>query len=170
MLREFLSEENIALHKEYARQIRLKYSILEASLKELTGAGVKDLYRLKLDDRDRADALELLPQIILHDVFFSSFCECRYPRSVLVSSVYGSESAFLNRLYKAAEGAQFGFLIIGRGASYSVVTDYKRALRYDEPLLAVDLCEHAYFLDYGFDRERYLVSALSHLDLKKITI
>lgn len=170
MLREFLSEENISLHREYVRQKRLKYSILETAERELRDAKVKDLYRMKLDRRDRADALDLLPEIILHDVFFSSFCEEKYPTSALVSSVYGSEAAFLNRLYKAALGSLFGFLIIGRGASYSVSTDYKKALRYDEPLLALDLCEHAYFLDYGFDRDRYLVSALSHLDLKKITI
>ena len=40
-------------------------------------------------------------------------------------------------------------------------------LKYDVRL-AVDLCEHAYFYDYGFDKKSYLKAALSSLDLSKI--
>ena len=170
MITEFLSEENIALHKEYVRQKRLKYSILQSSFPKLCDADVKELFGMRLSRRDRRDALALLPEIILHDVFFTSFCEEKYERSSLVASLYGSEAAYLNELYKLAKNSSVGFLIIGRGARFSAVTDYADALRYERPLLALDLCEHAYFLDYGFDRERYLVNALSQLDLKKITL
>ena len=34
---EFLSEENIALHKEYLRELSLKYSILEKSIEGIKG-------------------------------------------------------------------------------------------------------------------------------------
>ena len=170
MLTEFLSEEAISLHKEYLRKLRLKYSILESELPQLRGASVRDLYRLKLDKRDREGALALLPEIVLHDVFFFSFSEERYTRSEAVASVYGSEAAFLNKLYRLAVSARTGFLTVGRGARPEVVLDYAEALRYGEPLLAVDLCEHAYLPDYGLDRERYLITCLSHLDLKKIII
>ncbi len=33
------------------------------------------------------------------------------------------------------------------------------------PCLAVDLAEHAYFYDFGFDHEKYLVEAISRLNL-----
>ena len=36
------------------------------------------------------------------------------------------------------------------------------------PLVCIDVCEHAYFLDYGFDKERYLKSALPYLDITKL--
>lgn len=169
MITDFLSEENITLHKEYIRQKRLKYSILESSLPSVRGASVGDLFRLKLDKRDRRDALLLLPEIVLHDVFFSSFSEERYVRSEPVSSIYGSEAKLLNELYRLSKDKSHGFLIIDSGGSASVVTDYATALRFSTPKLALDLCEHAYFLDYGFDKERYLVTALSYLNLKKIT-
>ena len=61
MISEILSEENISLHKEYVRQMRLRYSILESDLPRLKGASVSDLPRLRLDKRDLCDALDLLP-------------------------------------------------------------------------------------------------------------
>ena len=169
MITEFLSEESISLHKEYVRQKRLKYSILESYLPELRGASVADLFRLRMGKKDRADALSLLPEIVLHDVFFSSFCEEKNPSSRAIAELYGSEASFLNVLYRLALKHPYGFIGIGRRASVCVFSGDAEALRYDAPLLAIDLCEHAYFPDYGFDRERYLVEALSHLDLKKIT-
>ena len=168
MITDFLSEENIALHKEYVRQRRLKYSILEGSVPALCGASVGCVMRLRLDRRDRADALSLLPEIVLHDIFFSSFSDVGYPRSPLLASEYGSEAAYLDGLYRLCINSTHGFLVIEKGGGASVVCDYPSAFRYADPVLALDLCEHAYFLDYGFDRERYLVSALSYFDLTKI--
>ena len=37
------------------------------------------------------------------------------------------------------------------------------------PCLCIDLYEHAYFGDYGFDRKRYISAALSVLDLSKLS-
>ena len=169
MLTEFLSEESISAHKEYVRQLRLKYSIIESYLPRLKGVKMTDLSRLGLAGCDRRDVLLLLPEITLHEVYFSSFLETPHVRSVAVAEIFGSEAAYLNRLFGLAKNSAFGFLAIGQGGVASVVTDYKDAFIHGEPILAVDLCEHAYFLDYGFDRERYLVSCLSHLDLTKIT-
>ena len=33
----------------------------------------------------------------------------------------------------------------------------------------VDVCEHAYFMDYGYNRERYLLSSLPYLDIAKLS-
>jgi superoxide dismutase len=33
------------------------------------------------------------------------------------------------------------------------------------PRLAIDISEHAYFLDYRFEKERYLRSAIANLNL-----
>ena len=169
MLTEFLSEESIVLHKEYLKQLRLKYSIIESCLPKIKGVKMTDLSRLGLNRRDRRDVLHLLPEIALHEIYFSSFLATPYARSEYVARTFGSEAAYLNRLLGIAKNSIYGFLIIGRGGAASVVMDYKDAFIHSEPILAVDLCEHAYFLDYGFDKERYLISCLSHLDLTKIT-
>ena len=36
------------------------------------------------------------------------------------------------------------------------------------PILALDLCEHSYFLDYAFDRDAYLRAAVARLNLEKL--
>ena len=169
MLREFLSEENIALHKEHVRQMRLKYSVIESYLPSVKGAKVSDVFRLRLGKDDRRDVLGILPDIVLHDLYFSSFLDRRCVRCEAVARLYGSEAAYLNFLFQTAQKTDGRFLAIYRGGSALAVTDLKEAFVRAEPVLAIDLAEHAYFLDYGFDRERYLVSCLTYLDLTKIT-
>ena len=164
---EFLSEENIALHKEYVRRQRLKYSILESSLPALRGTDVLGISRLCLSKRDREDAISLLSDVTLHDVFFSSFAKEKYSRSERISRLFGSEAAFLNSLFGLCKKSDHGFLTVDKNARAKVVAEPRDAFINGSPMLAIDLFEHAYFLDYGFDRERYLVLCLSYLDLSK---
>ena len=165
---EILSEENISMHREYLRQMRLRYSILESDLPRLKGVSVGDLARLKLDKKDLRFALELLPEIVLHDIFFDSFTDRKYTSSEAVKSCYGSEANLLNELYRLSKGSCCGFLVVGRDCRASLVSDFVDAFKVGDPILAVDLFEHSYFLDYGFDRERYVLNCLSHLNLKKL--
>lgn len=168
----FLSEENIALHREYIRTKRLKYSIIEDSVPALKGAELGDIYRMKITEIDRRDSLSLLSEITLHDVFFSSFAQSQYPRSHFIERMYGSEAVFLNLLYKYALGLRYGFIlvyVIGGRVRIAESTDFASDLRSGVPLLAIDVCEHSYFMDYGFDKERYLLSLLPYLDISKLS-
>ena len=165
---EIFSEENLNLHREYVRRLRLKYSIIESSLPQLSGVPVKGIFNLRLGKRDRVDALRLLAEITLHEIFFSSFTEHRNKRSDLLISRYGSAAGYLDMLYRLARDVTHGFLVVGENGEASVVTEYHLAFVHSAPALAVDLCEHAYFLDYGFDRERYVLTCLSRLNLAKI--
>ena len=171
-MKEFLSEENIALHNEYVRNKRLKYSILESSYKGLVGASVSDLYRMKITPRDRSDSLELLTEIRLHEIYFSSFSESQYPRSERVVDFYGNEASFLNELYRKCIKQRYGFVCIyssRHGIFTEGFSECESAFLRDEPMLAIDVCEHAYFMDYGFDRERYLLASLPYLDITKLS-
>ena len=168
MLTEFLSEENIALHKEYVRQLRLKFSIFESSIPALQGVGTEEISRLRLPKRDRDDALEFMSEISLHDIFFSSFLHEKYVKNESISRAFGSEAAYLNVLFQLCKNADCGFLTIAKNGDPSLVSSPREAFRHGAPILCIDLFEHAYFLDYGFDRERYLVLCLSHLDLTKL--
>jgi Fe-Mn family superoxide dismutase len=170
MLREILSDENIALHKEYVRQMRLKLSIIESYIPTIRNMSVRDVLSLRLDKRDRRDILALLPEISIHDLYFSSFTGNKNIPSEAVRKRFGSESAFLNTLYREALEMHYGFLAIFENGSFSKVSDYPSVYTRSAPVLAIDLCEHAYFLDYGFDRERYIISCLTYLDLGKIKL
>ena len=172
-MNNFLSDENIALHSEYQRNIRLKYSIFESSYPMLVGASMKDILHFRLSSRDKGEVTKLLAEMELHDVYFSSFGNERFPRSVNVADQYGSESAFLNELFRLAMSLRYGFVTVdmnGRNISLSTVCDCENIQRFHRPLLAIDVCEHAYFMDYGFDKERYLLNALPYLDITKLTV
>ena len=165
---EIFSEENLALHREYVRKLRLRYSILETSLPKLSGKSVEDVLRLRLARVDSNDVMRLLPEIQLHEIFFSSFSENGYPHSDLIVKRHGSVAAYLDMLYRLLRDVRYGFLVIRQNGDCSVITDYYRAFYSGSPMLAIDMCEHAYFLDYGFDRDRYICSCLSRLDIGKI--
>ena len=164
----FLSEENLFAHKEHIRTKRLKYSILEKSIPTLKSKSIKEIFSSGMNLKDKRDALCLLSEITLHDVFFESFSDKQYPPSQQVKNKFGAHGTFLNELYKSAMSVEYGFIIVvlaGRDFRIYTAKDYPSVFSIGVPLLCVDVCEHAYFLDYGFDKEKYLVNALSYLKI-----
>ena len=102
--------------------------------------------------------------------FFSSFSK-RNQRSERICREFGSEASFLHRVFCECERVNSGFLLVyeeyGRIKLFCG-NDYKRIICENKVLLAVDLCEHAYFFDYFFDKRAYLTGAISYLDLRKL--
>ena len=170
MLR-FLSEDNILMHKEYVRTKKLRYSILEKSIPGLSGKNVNEVIAMRLTPRDKSDALDLLSDISLHELFFDSFCDTQYGASAMVRKSYGADGSFLNELYKNCLDLEYGFAVVtytGRGVCIYAAKDYIPVFELGTPILAVDVCEHSYFSDYGFAKDKYLINALPYLDVSKI--
>ena len=164
-----MSEENQLKHANFLKEEKLRYSVLEKSVPGLFGTSVCDVLRLKIADTYKNEAVNLLTSISLHEIFFNSFCgvSCR---SHGIRSHFGSESAFLYEIecdIRAHDGV--GFLGIFKNKSgkitWEIIEKADGKLLMNLPLLAIDLWEHAYFEDYGFDREKYITNALGHLRL-----
>ena len=169
-MRAFLSAENIAFHKDYLKDLKLRFSVLVKSAPILKDLTLADVWR-KLPRSDvKNDAIALLSEIAAHEIYFSSFSGKRAPCPP-VRARWGSESAFLYELFLAVKETRSGFLYVFSGGevSFSVHADGGFFFKGKTPVLAVDLFEHAYFKDYGFDRKRYLESAVFSLDLSKIS-
>ena len=167
----FLSEDNLLLHKEYVNKKRLQLSIIEKSISGIKNKSVGEILGMRLSPRDKADTTLLLSEIVLHDLFFSSYSDEPYPGSAAIRRDFGTESNLLNRMYALGMGQSYGFaVLLSTGRRYEVLAadDYVSVFTRGTPVLALDVCEHAYFRDYGFDKERYLVSALTHLDLSRV--
>ena len=169
---QFLTEENLKIHKEYLRQKKLKLSIFEKSIEGIKNKNIKEISRQKLNKQDKVEILELMSDIALHELFFSSFGENKYPPSLSVKECFTTETAFLNSVYRAALGINYGFVTVflrcGRVVIETTEAELYRSFLYSSPVLAIDVSEHSYFLDYGFDKERYLYSALPYLSLDKL--
>ena len=167
----FLSENNVLSHKEFLKELKLKLSVLEKSYSRLSGVKISELDSLRLSAEVRREALTLKSEILLHELYFDSFSEKFYSCEA-ARLAFGSEASFLYEMEEAAKAQSVGFLLIyidskGR-LSFSIGEDLSRILARATPLLALDLWEHAYFTDYGFDRKKYLKAALLHLNLNKI--
>ncbi|MBQ8689201.1 MAG: hypothetical protein IJ515_02420 [Clostridia bacterium] len=167
----FLSETSISLHKEYLRNLKLRLSIFEKTYPSLRGKSCYGISRLNMNKGEREEALKLKCEILAHEIYFDSFNQSS-ARCDSLSRQYVSEANFLYQLFRACEAEDAKFLFIylnGRGEiKYCIENDLTRALTNFMPQLAFDLCEHAYFYDYGFDKSAYLKAALSCLNLSKI--
>ena len=165
-LNRILSESSLDLHKEYLRRQKLKYSILEKSFPEISGKKICQISKMKIKDKSEIESLYL--DIMFHNVYFSSFGK-EYQGSDAVKKRFRTEASFLYELFEAGKKEDGGFILIyfNKGLiDYTVVSKCSN-LRI-EPILSVDLCEHAYFLDYGFEKEEYLNKALSLLNLNSL--
>ncbi len=141
----FVSEESLRIHKEHLCALRMKKEICVSA----------------------RDASALQASIRSHELYFSSFRKERTPCE-RIRAGYRSENNFCFELLEYAKRQCLGFLYIYPMVRHPFVgfgTDEKYLSR---ALLAVDLWEHAYFLDYGFNFASYLEAALSHLDLSRL--
>ncbi|MBQ4071349.1 MAG: hypothetical protein IJD51_02920 [Clostridia bacterium] len=167
----FLSERNIRQHREYVRELEHRYSIFVKSYPVLEGKDAVGIRLSRIARGEREEALRLYCELAAHRLFFSSFCD-RCVRCAAIAERYGSEASFLHELLRYSLERE-GFLLIyvdRRGeVRYSAGREYCDIFLRQSPSLAVDLCEHAYLPDYGFDKYTYLKRALSFLDLSKIT-
>ena len=167
MISDFLSERSIFMHNEYLKKLKLQYSVLEKSCPSIIGRDLAEIQRLKVPYKD--EILALKAEIVAHEIFFDSFGVKNQTSSVIRNS-HGSEASFVYELYDAARKTANGFAFVVR--TRKGVEIYLGApveiLKTKNPLLAIDLCEHSYFLDYGFERELYIKNMISYLNLNNV--
>lgn len=169
---DFIEDHNLEKHKEYLGRLKIKYSVLLKSEPLLSGLSVKKILRSKVKEPYRSEALSLLGEIELHRLFFRSFSNKANQPCPALRRFFGSEANFCYRIFNSAMKMQYGFccLVFRRGnLEIMEASDPCVPFVSAEPILAIDVWEHAYFADFGFDKERYLSLAVARLDLNKIT-
>lgn len=165
-MNEFLSEENISLHREYYRKLKNKYSILEKSAPELKGITLDRIYDMRLPKSLKVDAIILKREIYLHEVFFDSFSRTySFPKKV--KSSFGSFQNLAFEAYMLAKNMNDGFLLLCEDAKGALLCDSREIYKFKRVILALDMWEHSYFLDYKFDREKYIKNALAFWNVEK---
>ena len=108
--------------------------------------------------------------LIIGMIYFSSFSRQNLV-SDRINKEFGSIAEFLYEISEACSKVKTGFLLIydfrGRLEIYCG-DDYQKVLAEKKVILALDLFEHAYFYDYGFERKKYVMNAISHFDFNKL--
>ena len=115
-----------------------------------------------------AGGFEKLQNIKSHESYFSSFTELAKPCPELKRH-YSSEDAFCYEVLELAREYNGGFIYIFSNGRIRPTVKHSENAPFvyvkEMPTLAIDLFEHSYFLDYGFEREKYLRAAIGHLNL-----
>ena len=169
---EFLSEESVAAHREYLYKKKVEYSILELSEPKLSGASFEKIIKMRLDKELKREAYRKKRNIDLHELYFFSFTEKR-GENITLPQGYRSTAELQYHIFTVAteEECHSDFLTVlfdTRTGGLRPTTE--RDVGSGEiPVLAIDLAEHAYFSDYGFEREEYVKAAVARLDLRKIS-
>lgn len=166
-MRSFLSQENIKLHTDYLKTLRDKHSINEKSIPDIKGKTPAEISGLDIKKNIKSEILLNIITIKSHETYFSSFA-CAPSICPELKKHYSSEAAFLFELFCAAKGTDSDFLYVFVERNRPVIRPSREAHGVyisTCPVLALDLCEHAYFLDYRFRRDEYIHQAIEHLDL-----
>lgn len=162
----FFSEVAVGEHVAYRRYLAARLSALKKSFPGRGSLDTREILAARLHGAER-EMLPVAREILLHDIFFSSFSE-KQGKMPPALRRYSSDAAFRYALLERARGTRDGFLCIfpdRRGdARFEIVSPPDFCMT-AIPRLALDLAEHAYFYDFGFDREKYLSAAVALLDL-----
>ena len=165
----FVSEENYAKHKAEVEKRRLRLHVLEKSCPEAPRLDAAGIMRRQRRIPDAVSMASLRADVDLHRLYFDSFSERVMIPSTAARSFFGSEAALLSSMLREGMKLAYGFVCLVRDKrgvlSVRAASDILEMYNGAVPMLAVDLCEHAYYADYGFDKERYLKAALPHLRL-----
>ncbi len=172
-MEKFLSKENIEMHKEHLKSLCAGYSLKEKCYPQISKKNLLEISRTALPKAEKEEIMLSNIYIKLHKIYFSSFSEIPKP-STTVRQHYGSEDKLCYELLELARTAKEDILMLAldrRGVprilSYS---DTPFAPLHYDIRLALDLYEHAYFFDYGFNREGYLRQAIASLDLARLDL
>ena len=127
----------------------------------------------KYDLRKRDEILYNVGGVLNHELYFSSMNhKNRMPTGKLkiaIDKKYGSYDKFKREFIRKAnmiEGSGYTFLVINKnGLDIINLSNQETPYLYNMiPLLALDLWEHAYYLDYQSDRANYINNFFQIID------
>ena len=169
----FLDEDTINKHKEYVHSLKLKNSILIKSFPVLAGKNIAQIAKIRINDDVKKEAMTTRGEIDLHEVYFESFSkERRVINDEAIKAEFGSVANMLFELKRTSSKIRVGFCGIALGRKKLQIfacEDYYSIFFDSKPIIAIDICEHAYFKEYSFDKEGYLGKAIKFLNVNKIS-
>ena len=130
---------------------------------------------MEFSENDREDILFNLGGVINHNIYFKSMSPNKEMPSVFMNSLiinsFGSYENFLKEFKQKAlalKGSGYTFLILDKGTLRIInLFNQDNPFNYDLiPLLAIDMWEHAYYINYENKKDVYIDNFLEILDFK----
>lgn len=133
-----------------------------------------DIFPLK----DRGDILFNLGGVLNHELYFDNMGYDNMPNGLLKEKIdkqYGSFENFKKEFIENTKnlvGSGYTFLIVNKNKELEILNVSNQDTPYSYgviPIMNIDLWEHAYYLDYQNDRNKYVQNFFSIVDFGKIS-
>lgn len=133
-----------------------------------------DIFPLK----DRGDILFNLGGVLNHELYFDNLGYDNKPKGLLLEKInkqYGSFENFKKDFIESTKtlvGSGYTFLIINKDNDLEILNTSNQDTPYSYgvvPIMNIDLWEHAYYLDYQNDKNKYVENFFSIVDFGKIS-
>lgn len=172
-----ISEEAISIHYSnlyggYVKKWQEIQEKLHEADKESANASFSELRELKLEETFTANA------VLLHEAYFDILGgeDTGNPKGEIIKAIEDNFSSFEGwlREFKASGLCARGWVVLvydfNDGKMYNYLMDWhsQGAIWGTVPLIVLDVYEHAYFIDYGSDRKKYIDDFFSNLNWDKI--
>lgn len=127
---------------------------------------------------DRGDILFNLGGVINHELYFENLGYDNKPKGLLeqkINKQYGSFLKFKEEFIKTANelvGSGYTFLIINKNKDLEIINVSNQDTPYTYgiiPIMNIDLWEHAYYLDYQNEKNKYIENFFSIVDFDNIS-
>ncbi len=126
---------------------------------------------------DRDTILFNLGGVLNHELYFSNLSRFTYPKGKLLDKInleYKSFSNFKEEFIKSCNdlvGSGYTFLVLD-GDKLKIINTINQDTPYSYdviPLFNIDLWEHAYYLDYQNEKNKYIDAFFNLIDFNKIS-
>lgn len=181
-LSPFLSERTMRLHYDnlYLGYLNRLNGLLQKN-KFTYSYPITELFD-RINDfpiQDRDDILYNAGGVINHEVYFKSMgpkqnVELKEPLKSAFLRLFGTMDAFFDRLMEQSvffAGSGYTFLVVNTHKTLQLISQSNQDTPYlfgMIPILAIDIWEHAYYLDFTTARKDYIEGFLSHIDWDQV--
>lgn len=181
-LEPFISDRTLDIHynKHYLNYLNKLNNLLEkvgykGNLTKEEMVKQIDVFNIK----DRGEILYNLGGVLNHELYFKNMSDKKNNLPVgeikkAITNQYGSFDEFKKEFIKTSKelvGSGYTFVVINSSKKLDIInlpnqdTPYMFDL---VPIMALDLWEHAYYLDYQNRRDEYINNFFSIIDFEKI--
>lgn len=124
----------------------------------------------------RDDILFYAGGVINHELYFDSmdFSELKGDLKIAILNKYGTMEQFKNEFIEAANnlvGSGYTFLVVNKDNELGIINTSNQETPYFYgmiPIMALDLWEHAYYLDYFNNRNQYILNFFNIINYSRV--
>lgn len=179
-LEPYISDKTLSIHytNYYLKYLKNLNNILSKYNFNYTKEEIfKNIDKYNINDRD--EIIYNLGGVLNHELYFNSISDLKNNKPIksiekAINSNFGNYENFKKQFKLEAHkltGSGYTFLVINKNGNLQIInmSNQESPYLYDMiPIIALDMWEHAYYLDYQSNKDKYIDTFFEIIDFNKI--